>query len=179
MRRYVMLLFGILRLLKEKLWNTKNLQLNGIKYYVGKGTRFNTNHNSIYLGVKTWISENSYFSANGGDLYVGHNNYFNANIRIISKAGITIGDNNLFGPNIVIVDHGHAYTDPNCLICKQGYTRKNITIGSDNWFGANVCICEGVTVGNHIVVGANSVVTRDLLEPGLYVGAPAKLIKKV
>lgn len=90
---------------------------------------------------------------------------------------ITIGDNNLFGPNVVVVDHNHIYSDSSELICKQGFSIAPVKIGSDIWVGSNVTICEGVEICDHVVIGANSVVAKSILKPGVYVGSPVRKIR--
>ena len=182
MRKKLRMCIGLLRLLKEKVWNITFLHLHGIKYYVGPGVRIYTNRKSksvIDLGIKTWIDRNCYFSSSGGGIKIGYNNFFNSNIKVISKNRITIGDNNLFGPNVVIVDHDHKFDNPNELICKQGFTSSPIIIGSDIWLGANVVVCQGVKICDHVVVAANAVVTKTIGESGVYGGIPAKKIKSI
>ena len=180
MRRKMMYLMGGFRLLKEFLWSGGKLKLSGYKYYLGKNVKINTeNGGKCYLGKKTWLSDNTYFSANGGDIVLGYNNFFNSNCKLVAKAGITVGDNNLFGPNVVAFDNDHNYENLEMLICKQGYTVAKIEIGSDIWIGANVTICKGVRICDHVVVGANSVVTKSITEPGVYAGVPARKIKSI
>ncbi len=180
MRKKIRIAFGLLRLLNEKVWNLRRLQLHGISYFIGHGVRFYTAKESILdLGKKTWIGEHSYFSASGGKLTIGYNNFFNSNAFVVAKSSIVIGDNNLFGPNVVIVDHDHRFDDPQRLICKQGFTASPIKIGSDVWVGANVVICQGVSICNRVVIAANAVVTKSITEPGVYAGIPAKKIRSI
>lgn len=182
MRKQVRIAIGLIRLMKEKIWNGKRLKLQGIQYYIGKGASFYTDPKvacELSLGKKTWVGENCYFSASGGNVQLGFNNYFNSNIKLIAKENITIGDNNLFGPNVVIVDHDHRFDDPQQLICKQGFTVSPITIGSNIWIGANVVICQGVSICDRVVVAANAVVTKSITKPGVYGGIPAKKIRDI
>ncbi len=182
MRKILQILFGLIRLFQEKLWNGRRLKLHGYKYCFCSGAHLYTNRNDnsfLDLGTKTWISQNCSFSASGGNITIGFNNFFNTNVKIIAKSGITIGDNNLFGPNVVIVDHDHRFDDRTKLICKQGFTSAPIVIGSDIWIGANSLICQGVTICDHVVVAGNSVVTKPITEPGVYGGVPAKKIKDI
>ena len=154
------------------------MKLHGIKFCICSGVRFWIQKGGICdLGNKTWLSENCFFECNGGMIILGYNNFFNTNCRIVSMDKITIGDNNLFGPNLVVIDHDHKHTDEKTMICKQGYETAEICIGSDIWVGANVTICKGVKICDHVVIGANSVVTKSILEPGVYAGVPAKRIK--
>ena len=180
MRKYIKICTGLIRLFFEELLNGFKIKIHGISYCVNSGVKFWVHDGgSIDLGKKTWLSENTIFECGGGLLVLGYNNFFNSNCRIASIQKITIGDNNLFGPNVIIVDHDHKYSDGTQLICKQGFTNSEVTIGSDNWVGGNVTICQGVTIGNHVVIGANSLVNKDCVEPGVYAGIPAKKIKDI
>ena len=178
MKKRIKIFFGVLRLFKEKLKNTGKLKIHSPAHYVGPGAHIWTgNKGKCDPGKKTWISNNGIFECNGGNLVLGKNNFFNTNCRIACLGKIEIGDNNLFGPNVVIVDHNHRYSEKDTPICKQGFDIKQITIGSDVWIGANVTICAGVKIADRVIVGANSVVTKDLLQEGIYAGCPAVLIK--
>ena len=171
---------GFLRLIKEVAINGGKLKIHGYKYYIGIKIKFWLHSGGIFdIGRKTWFSDFCCFEANGGEIKLGFNNFFNSNCKLVSINKITIGDNNLFGPNVVIVDHNHNYSDMKNLICKQGFSSAPITLGSDIWICANVVITQGVTIGNHIVVAANSVVSNNLMESGVYAGSPAVLVKRL
>lgn len=178
MRKYLMLVVGMLRVAKEWILCFGGLKLHGIKYYFGRGVRCWVHEQGrLDFGKKNWLSDGCSFEAAGGCLSLGYNNFFNTNCRVIALESIKIGDNNLFGPNVVIVDHDHAYQNKDELICKQGFNKDGIEIGSDCWICANVVITKGSKIADHIVVAANSVVKGTLEQPGTYVGCPAKLIK--
>lgn len=172
--------FGLLRLIKEVVINGGKLKIHGYKYYIGRNVKFWLHSGGICdIGRKTWLSDFCNFEANGGKIKLGFNNFFNSNCKLVSVNEITVGDNNLFGPNVVIVDHKHNYTNPETLICKQGFSSAPVVLGSDIWICANVVIIQGVTIADHVIVSANSVVTRDLMEKGVYGGCPAVLLKKI
>lgn len=70
------------------------------------------------------------------------------------------------------------------IVCKDGEERflcyaKPIVIGDDYWFGANVVVCPGVTIGNGCVIGAGSVVTKDIPNRTFAAGVPAKVIREI
>lgn len=78
-----------------------------------------------------------------------------------------------------IGDHDHAYKDVTKLIRDQGLANvKPIVINEDTWIANKVTVCSGVTIGKHCVIGANSVVTKDIPDYSVAVGIPAKVIKK-
>ncbi len=97
-----------------------------------------------------------------GKVEIGHNCFFNRNCSLNCMNYIKIGDNCLFGENVLIYDHNHNFSKINIPIKKQGYKIKKVIIGDNCWFGSNVCILSGVTVGKNCVIGANSVIKKDV-----------------
>lgn len=179
MRNYGALAVSLIKIYLIKLKYWKRLKLYSFRYFLGKNAYIKLwGHGSCQLGDKTWLSANCRIEADNGEIVIGQNNFFNTNCQVVSLGKIIIGNNNLFGPNVIAVDHNHKFDELSIPICRQGYTIAPIHIGDGNWFGANVVITAGVQIGNHIVVGANSVVIKDLKCPGVYAGAPARLIKK-
>ncbi len=117
---------------------------------------------------------------------VGRNFYANFNFTVLDTCPVTIGDNVFFGPNCTVAAALHDL-DP---IRRRKRTRpdgslndleygKPITIGNDCWIASNVVICAGVTIGNNVVVGAGSVVTRDIPDNCFAAGSPARKIKDI
>ena len=97
-----------------------------------------------------------------------------------------IGDDCNFGPNVTIVtpvhpmlpDERKVLYDENGVPCRMCYA-KPVKIGSDCWFGANVVVCPGVTIGENCVIGAGSVVTRDIPVNSLAFGNPCRVSRKI
>lgn len=95
-------------------------------------------------------------------------------------AGITIADDVLLGSGVHIYVHNHKFDDPPVPIIDQGYYgSKPVTLESGSWIGAGAIILPGVTVGRNAVVGAGSVVTRDVPPFTLVAGNPARVIRKI
>ncbi len=90
---------------------------------------------------------------------------------------VTIGSDTWIAPNAYIVPTTHAYKRRDITITQQGTYGGDINIGEDCWIGINVVISPGVTIGKGAVIGANSVVTKDIPEYAIAVGAPAKVIR--
>lgn len=117
----------------------------------------------------------------------GKNCYANYNLVILDVCPVTIGDNCFFGPNVSIVTALHALIAQEREIYfnkeRNHFTDreygKPITIGNDCWFGSNVTILPGVTIEDNVVVGAGSVVTKNLKSGAIYVGNPAKKLRDI
>ena len=118
---------------------------------------------------------------------IGKHCYFNFNLVILDVCPVTIGDNCFFGPNISIITALHSLVAKEREIYfdkEKGYETdreygKPITIGNNCWIGGNVTILPGVTIHDNVVVGAGSVVTKDLESGGIYVGNPAKKLRDI
>lgn len=98
------------------------------------------------------------------------------NTIISVKDKCVIGDFTLIGPMVQITDNNHTTNGDN-LIKYQRSTIKPITIGQDCWIGSGAKVLAGVTIGNGAVIGANSVVTKDIPPFAIAVGCPARVIK--
>jgi maltose O-acetyltransferase len=117
---------------------------------------------------------------------IGAHCYLNFNFTVQDDAMVTIGDYTRFGPNATIVTplHPMRADERRSMVCNDGETRyliyaRPVKIGHDCWFGANVTVCPGVTIGDNCVIGAGSVVTRDIPSDSFAAGVPAKVIRTI
>lgn len=117
---------------------------------------------------------------------IGKNFFANFNFTVQDDACVTIGDNCNFGPNVTIVTPLHplvagerrAVYDENGVPRHMCYARP-VHIGNDCWLGANVVVCPGVTIGDGCVIGAGSVVTRDIPPDSVAVGNPCRVLRTI
>ena len=91
---------------------------------------------------------------------------------------VTIGDHVMMGPECVLLSHNHRFDRLDIPMCQQGFSEEQpIHIGNDVWIGTRAIILPGVTVGDHSVVGAGAVVTKDVPPYAVVGGVPAKILK--
>ena len=123
------------------------------------------------------IIEQPFHCDYGYNISVGQNFYSNHNLVILDCARVTFGDNVFIAPNCGFYTAGHPIDAGER---NQGleYARP-ITVGDNVWFGAQVCVLPGVTIGSNCVIGAGSVVTRDIPDNSLAVGNPCRVIRKI
>jgi len=153
----------------------------------GKGV-YIRNSKNISLGNEVLLVGNSILSV--ADEYTEHDSKkpqlklgdrvrVNMFTMISAVKSVHIKKNVNIGQFCFIGDHDHEYKDVTKPIRDQGLTNvKPVVINEDTWIANKVTVCSGVTIGKHCVIGANSVVTKDIPDYSVAVGAPAKVIKK-
>ena len=115
-----------------------------------------------------------------GRVRIGSQSFLNIGVMVASQGLVEIGDHCMFANGCFVSDADHRFDDPSLPVPWQGFTSKGPTrVGDNVWCGANVVITSGVTVGDRCVIGANSVVTRDLPPHSIAAGAPAKVLRRV
>lgn len=102
---------------------------------------------------------------------IGKNAYINSNALLMARGGITIEDGVMIAANAQIISNNHDPYDLQILTCKP------VLIKEGAWIGAGATVLPGVCIGKHAVVGASSVVTKDVPDYAVVVGSPAKVVK--
>lgn len=112
----------------------------------------------------------------GCNIEVGENFYANYNLTILDCNKVKIGDNVLVAPNVTITAAGHPVHPDARKKYEYGIP---VTIGNNVWLGANVVICPGVTIGDGTVIGAGSVVTKDIPSSVVAFGNPCRVYREI
>lgn len=127
-------------------------------------------------GETVWI-EPPFHCDYGWNIEVGENFGANYNLTILDVGKVTIGDNVLIAPNVSIYTAGHPVHPASR---NSGYEYGiPITIGSNVWIGGSAVILPGVTIGDNTVIGAGSVVTRDIPANVIAAGNPCRVLRKI
>lgn len=113
----------------------------------------------------------------GENISVGENFFANFNLTILDEAKVTIGDNCFIGPNVSIYTACHPI-EPEARNQLREWAEP-VTIGHNVWIGGSATILPGVSIGDCAVIGAGSVVTRDIPSRSVAVGNPARVVRHI
>lgn len=144
-------------------------------HFWGKGVRIG-DHSIIQY--KSWIVANPLTGSNISELVIGNGCAIGHFCEIYATKSIVIEDNVLIADRCYISDNLHAFKNPKIPIIRQEIQQiGTVRIGEGSWIGVGVAII-GCNIGKHCVIGANAVVTHDIPDYCVAVGAPAKVIKR-
>ncbi|HEY4290088.1 MAG TPA: acyltransferase [Puia sp.] len=144
----------------------------------------------IKIGRNSWLRGQILICKHGGEVSIGEDCFIGENSRIWSAARIVIGNRVLISHNVNIHDNSShsldskerhleylAIKNDNVLLDNLKIGEAEIIIEDDAWIGFNCTILKGVTVGRGAIIGANSIITRDVEPYSVMVGNPSKIIK--
>lgn len=129
------------------------------------------------FGEGSYIEPPLHANWGGHHVHFGKGIYANFNLTLVDDTHIYVGDYTMFGPNVTVATAGHPILPE--LREKGMQYNAPVHIGKNCWFGAGVVILPGITVGDNVVVGAGSIVTKDLPDNVVAVGNPCRILRKV
>lgn len=129
------------------------------------------------IGEGCYIEPPFHANFGGRHVHFGKKIYANFNLTLVDDTHIYVGDYTMFGPNVVLATAGHPIAPD---LRQKGYQyNAPIHIGKNCWLGAGVIVLPGVSIGDHVVVGAGSIVTKDLPSNVVAVGNPCRVLRTV
>jgi maltose O-acetyltransferase len=126
-------------------------------------------------GADVWLQP-PFFCDYGSNILLGKKCFFNFNCVVLDVCRVKVGDFTLFGPAVQIYTATHPL---NAELRRKQEFAKPIEIGSDVWVGGGAIICPGVKIGSRAVIGAGSVVTRDVPDGVFAAGNPCRVIRSL
>ena len=144
----------------------------------GRSSFSQSEKGSTHIGKQTILGNNVRFDAGfSGKIHIADNVLIDDNCFITAQKNISIGHHVMIAANCFITDFNHEFRSKHTHIDQQGFVRDSVVIEDDVWVGAHVCILKGVRIGRGAVIGAGSVVTRDIKPYEVVAGNPAKHIR--
>lgn len=129
------------------------------------------------IGENCYIEPPLHSNWGGKHVHFGKGVYANFNLTLVDDTHIYVGDYTMFGPNVVLATAGHPIL-PELRPLAYQYNMP-IHIGKNCWLGAGVIVLPGVTIGDNTVIGAGSVVTKDIPANVVAVGNPCKVLREI
>ncbi len=159
--------------------------IGGIKaakgIYIGMGCKVVNNGTFVCEENVTIRPDSNFWVAAGSTLELKRGAYIGNHSTISVVNNVTIGEDVLVAPNCYIADHNHEFEDPYTPIINQGVRvveGSRVVIDSGTWIGKNAVVVGNLRVGRNCVIGANSVVTKDIPDYCIAGGVPAKILKR-
>ena len=135
----------------------------------------------LEIGPHTLLEPDVWITAPGeARVRIGEGCFLNIGVMVASVELVEIGDHCMLANNTFVTDGNHRFEDRDRPVPWQGFTTQGPTrIGANTWLGANVVVTSGVTIGERCVIGANSVVTKDVEPFTIAAGAPARPLRRI
>lgn len=141
---------------------------------------FQSTKGAIKISEKSIIGKGNRISAGGnGKIIVGKNVLMDDSTYVMAHERIEIGKNVKIAAFCFICDFNHKFSDGKISVIDQGYDTKPVIIEDNVWVGTHSIILPGVTIGRGSVIGAGSVVTKNIPKDSVAVGNPARVVKKI
>jgi len=129
------------------------------------------------IGDNCYIEPPFHANFGGAHVHFGNNVYANFNLTCVDDTHIYVGDYTMLGPNVIIATAGHPILPE---LREQAYQYNvPVHIGKNCWLGAGVIVLPGITIGDNSVIGAGSVVTKDIPPNTVAVGNPCKVLRNI
>lgn len=172
------------QLLAEHYYTWRFRMLTGLCWRLGRGLRVEgpvivratagqlSAGRRVRLGA--WVN---LASAEGATIELGDDVSINQGCYLVARERITIGPNTRIGEYTSIRDSDHRFDDLDQAVIAQGYDAAGVDIGTDVWIGRACTLMPGVRIGDQAVVGAGSVVTRDVPARAVVAGVPARVLR--
>jgi len=126
-------------------------------------------------GADVWVQP-PFFCDYGSNILLGRQCFFNFNCVVLDVCQVRVGDHTIFGPAVQIYTATHPL---NAELRRRQEFGKPVEIGSDVWVGGGAILCPGVKIGDRAVIGAGSVVTRDVPAGVVAAGNPCRILREI
>lgn len=132
----------------------------------------------IRIGNGVFVGRNTILNCKNGDIVLEDRVNISFNCLIFSASHVQVGADNLMASFTYLVGGTHRFDDPDIPVLDQERESKGITVGPGGWLGAHVTVFDGVHIGKHAVIGAGSLVNRDIPDYAIAAGSPVRVVKK-
>ncbi|GIK76880.1 MAG: acyltransferase [Acidobacteria bacterium] len=153
-------------------WQTDGMLFLGprLQLQAGRGAR-------IRFGRFVWVGHGTKIRCHEGTVEIGAKTVLGQECTISAYQRVSIGRECVIADRAMFIDFDHNVADVEAPIRRQGIYKRDVVVGSNVWIGYGVQVLRGVTIGDNAIVGAGSVVTRDIPANAVVAGVPARVIR--
>jgi acetyltransferase-like isoleucine patch superfamily enzyme len=167
-----------LRLAWLKLRFRGRLKTDGL-CFVAPGVTFEIGREAtLRLGRWSWIGHGTKIRIHEGEASIGAKSVLGQECTISAFQHVSIGRECIVADRVMLIDFDHGVVEVERPIRLQGIYKRDVSVGHNCWIGYGACILRGVTVGDNAIVGANTVVTKDVAPNCVVAGTPARVLRK-
>ncbi|MCO5327316.1 MAG: acyltransferase [Solirubrobacterales bacterium] len=131
----------------------------------------------IRFGRFAWIGSGTKIRCHEGVVEIGSKSVLGQECTISAYQRVAIGEQCVIADRVMFIDFDHVVTESERPIRQQGIYKRDVVVGSNVWIGYGAQLLRGVTVGDNAIIGASSVVTRDIPANAVAVGSPARVVR--
>jgi acetyltransferase-like isoleucine patch superfamily enzyme len=131
----------------------------------------------IRFGRFVWLGHGTKIRCHEGQVEIGAKTVLGQECTISAYQRVSIGQQCVVADRVMLIDFDHNVADAELAVRKQGIYKRDVIVGSNVWIGYGAQILRGVTVGDNAIIGASSVVTRDIPANAVAAGTPARVVR--
>jgi acetyltransferase-like isoleucine patch superfamily enzyme len=132
----------------------------------------------LHLGRWAWIGHGTKIRVHEGEVRIGAKTVLGQECTISAFQHVFIGRECILADRVMLIDFDHGVVEVERPVRLQGIYKRDVAVGHNCWIGYGACILRGVTVGDNAIVGANTVVTKDVAPNSVVAGTPARVLRK-
>jgi acetyltransferase-like isoleucine patch superfamily enzyme len=153
------------------------MRLSGM-VFLGRGVQLEIGkHAMVDFGRWVWIGHGTKIRCHEGSVSIGDKTVFGQECTLSAYQRISIGEQCIVADRVMMIDFDHSVADVERPIRAQGIYKRDVTIGNNVWIGYGAQILRGVEVGDNSIIGASSVVTKDVPANAVVAGSPARVVR--
>jgi acetyltransferase-like isoleucine patch superfamily enzyme len=155
----------------------RRIALDGIAFVGPQVTLEIGKQARLRLGRWSWIGDGTKIRCHEGEVEIGAKTVMGQECTISAYQHVSIGEQCIVADRVMLIDFDHNVAEVERPIRLQGIYKRDVRVGSNVWIGYGAQILRGVTIGDNAIIGASSVVTRDVPANAVVAGAPARIIR--
>jgi len=132
---------------------------------------------AVHLGRWSWLGHGTKVRAHEGEVHIGAKTVIGQECTITAFRHVSIGRECIIADRVMLIDFDHGVVEVERPVRVQGIYKRDVRIGHNVWVGYGACFLRGVTVGDNVVVGTSTVVTKDVPANAVVGGVPARVLR--